>query len=653
MIEGVLWTPSQERIDRSELKRFEAFLAARTGLRFESYMALWQWSIRELETFWDILWAFYDLPKSAPYDCVLKERKMPGGEWFPGAKLNLTDQLFRHVEAQPNKTAIISHSETFGRREITYAELEAQVASLADHLRDMGVGKGDRVVAVLPNCAESMVAFLATISLGAIWSLCAPDMGHVAVIDRFKQIAPKVLITQDNYVFAGKHVDRSAVITEIAAGLPSLEHRVLVPTPGQQLRQDDTTHNWADLISRPATLTTAQLPFEAPLWVVYSSGTTGNPKPIVHGHIGALLEVSKTALHEDLTPTDRFCWLTSSGWIMWNAQIGMLLRGGSIVMIDGAANYPDFNAVWKIVSDEDVTFFGAGAAFHISCMKAGINPAKILQFEHLRSIASTGSPLSEDAYGWLYESVKSDMWLAPISGGTDLLGAFVLGNVCQPVIAGEMQVPALGNAVRAFDPSGNILIDEVGELVCTEPLPSMPLYFWGDEDGSRLHGSYFDTYPGIWTHGDWISINEAGASVIYGRSDATINRKGLRLGSSEIYSAVEGLDEILDSLVIDLEFLGRESFMPLFVVPSEGHVLDDALRKKINAAIATSVSPRFAPNAIEEISEVPRTLSGKKLEVPVKKLLLGGDPANVVNRDSMSNPESFDYFVAYAKSLNR
>ncbi|MEE4346733.1 MAG: acetoacetate--CoA ligase, partial [Paracoccaceae bacterium] len=506
-------------------------------------------------------------------------------------------------------------------------------------------GQGDRVVAVLPNAVEALVAFLATASLGAVWSLCAPDMGHVAILDRFRQIEPKVLIAQDGYVHAGKRIDRRALLEGIAAGLPTLAHRVMVPA------LHDVPAGWTDwavMQADPQVPQIVSVPFSQPLWIVYSSGTTGNPKPIVHGHGGVLLEGAKQSLHQDLSAKDRFCWLTSSGWIMWNSQWTALGQGAVVALFDAAPNHPDMLEAWRMVARERLTYFGAGAAFFMGCQKAGVRPGEVLDLSALRSIGATGSPLSQEGYDWIYSQVKRDVWLAPISGGTDLAGAFVCGNPMMPVRAGEMQCRALGNAVRAYDEAGREVIGQVGELVCTAPLPSMPLCFWGDADGSRLHDSYFDTYPGIWRHGDWIEFTPEGGSVIYGRSDATINRRGLRLGSSEIYRAVEGLDAVLDSLVIDLEFLGRDSFMPLFVVLREGLVLDDDLRGQISDAIRASVSARFVPDEIVQVAEVPRTLSGKKLEVPVKKLLLGGDPDTVVNRDSMANPDSFDAFIAYA-----
>lgn len=641
----ILWTPSEERANGSTMADFERFLADTRDLTFDDYNAMWRWSVSDLETFWAAIWEFFDVTASVPYTRILEERKMPGAQWCPGAMLNYTDQIMKHAEDRESEPAVISLSETAGRIELSWGELRAQVASVAQELRKMGVERGDRVVAILPNTETALIAFLASASIGAAWSLCAPDMGHVAILDRFKQIAPKVLIAQDGYVHAGKTIDRRDVLAQISAQLPSVVQFVTLPVVGDL---PDGHMAWGDLTHHDAKYEATQVPFDQPLWIVYSSGTTGDPKPIVHGHGGIVLEAAKQSLHHDLRQGDRFCWLTSSGWIMWNAQWMALGQGATVCLYDGAPNHPDMLAVWRFVAEEKMTYFGAGAAFFAGCLKAGIIPREAVDLSALVSIGSTGSPLSSEAYAWIYRDVKKDVWLGPISGGTDLAGAFVLGHPGMPVRAGEMQCRALGNAVRAFGPDGEELTGEVGELVCTEPLPSMPLFFWGDEDGSRLFESYFDTYPGVWRHGDWISINEHGGSVIYGRSDATINRKGLRLGSAEIYQAVEGLPEVMDSLVIDLEFLGRDSFMPLFVVPAEGVPFDDALKDKINAAIRAQVSARFIPNEIVEVSQVPRTLSGKKLEVPVKKLLLGGDAETVVNRDSMANPDSFDFFIAYA-----
>ncbi|MGR3802352.1 acetoacetate--CoA ligase [Marinibacterium profundimaris] len=640
----VLWTPTEERAQSSRMAAFIRFLEAR-GHRFDDYQALWRWSVTDLDAFWAAIWDFADIRATTPYDRVLAKRVMPGAEWCPGATLNFADQVLRHAETTPDKTAIRVQSETFRDCEMTFAELRDAVASVAGELRKMGVGQGDRVVAILPNSEVAIIAMLATVSIGAIWSLCAPDMGHVAILDRFRQIEPKVLIAQDGYTHTGKPVDRRDLVSHIKDNLPELRHTVWIPVAGPL---PDGALAWDSLLGHDTPLDVTPVPFDHPIWVVYSSGTTGNPKPIVHGHGGILLEGAKTALHLDIGPEDRFCWLTSSGWIMWNIQSTALAQGATLSVFDAAPNHPDMMALWRFAEGQGLTYLGAGAAFFDACRKSGIRPVDELDLSALRSIGSTGSPLSSDAYDWIYTAARPDVWLAPISGGTDLAGAFVGGNPMLPVRAGEMQCRFLGNAVRSFDEAGQELIGAVGELVCTEPLPSMPLFFWGDDTGARLHESYFDTYPGIWRHGDWIEITQDGGTIIYGRSDATINRKGLRLGSSEIYRAVEALPEVMDSLVVDLEFLGKESFMPLFVVLAEGATLDDALTDRINAAIRAEVSPRFVPNEIVAIAEVPRTLSGKKLEVPVKKLLLGGDPDTVVNRDSMANPVAFDTFIAYA-----
>jgi acetoacetyl-CoA synthetase len=642
----ILWTPSGARADASTIAQFERWLETHRDLKFKDYNAMWEWSISDLAGFWSAIWEYFDIVHSKPYDKMIEGAGVDTAKWLTGARLNYAENILRHAKSNPQGEAIVVQSETFTRKSLSWRELEQQVGSVAASLREMGVVEGDRVVAILPNTETALIAFLAATSLGAVWSLCAPDMGYVAILDRFQQIEPKVLIAQDGYSHAGKAIDRRDVIEEIAAGLPTATHRVLIPVAGAM---PDGWTAWDELTEADAPVQYTQVAADHPLWIVYSSSTTGNPKPIVHGHGGILLEAAKQSLHHDLGPKDRFTWLTSSGWIMWNAQWMALGQGATVAMYDGAPHYPDMGVVWRFVADEKLTVFGAGAAFFSGCLKAGITPKDEVDLEALRSLGSTGSPLSSDAYDWIYTQVKEDVWLAPISGGTDLAGAFVLGHPAMPVRAGEMQCRALGNAVRAFDEDGNDLIGTVGELVCTQPLPSMPLFFWGDKDGSRLHDSYFDTYDGVWRHGDWIEIKPNGASIIYGRSDATINRKGLRMGSAEIYQAVEGLDVIQDSLVVDLEFLGRESFMPLFVVMTAGVPFDEGIKEQINQAIRTGVSARFVPNEIIEIADVPRTMSGKKLEVPVKKLLLGGDPAKVVNRDSMANPDSFDFFISYAK----
>ncbi len=646
MTRKVLWRPSDERRDASTMQKYINWLSINHGLEFSNYDQLWSWSVSDLNFFWQTIWDYFQLKSASSFERPLKVEKMPGAEWFSGASLNFLDEIFRHSETCPDRIAISSISETFGKETLTWGELKKRTASLSNELRRLGIKKGDRVVAVLPNTPHALISFLSTASVGAIWSLCAPDMGEIAILDRFRQIEAKLLICQSGYVYAGNFIDKSELIKNLTRKLPSLDNTIVVNPPGHKKVRGDL--EWDNIIRKAEDMRIDTVPFNHPLWIVYSSGTTGNPKPIVHGHGGILVEMTKQSLHMDLDDKDHFCWLTSSGWIMWNVQCMALLRGSSIAMFDFAPNYPDLMQVWRKVNEEGLTYFGAGAAFFLSCMKAEIEPKKDFRFDKLRSVGSTGSPLSPEGYRWIYDAVKSNVWLAPISGGTDLAGAFVLGNPLDKVIEGEMQARSLGCAVHAFDESGNSVNGKVGELVCVKPLPSMPLYFWGDNENKRFIESYFEVFPGIWTHGDWIEFTETGGSIIYGRSDATINRKGLRLGSSEIYRAVEALKEVEDSLVIDLEYLGRESFMVLFVVVSRSFYFSNVIKEKINRAIRNSVSARFQPNEIVQIKEVPRTLSGKKLEVPVKKLLLGDDHQKVVNRDSMANPSSFDFFIEYS-----
>ncbi|HQR54602.1 MAG TPA: acetoacetate--CoA ligase [Burkholderiaceae bacterium] len=648
-----LWRPAPARIERAHITAFLRWLERERGLMFADYEALWHWSVTDLEGFWDALWHFLDLRASRPYDRVLGARSMPGAEWFVGARLNIVDQAFRH--ATDVRPAIVAGDESGALREVAWTELRDQVAALAASLRTLGVVPGDRVVAILPNVPQTIVAFLACASVGAIWSVCSPDMGPVAVLDRFRQIEPKVLIACDGYGYGGKAFDRSAVLAEIRAALPTLAHTVIVPVLGGEsdARRFPGALEWSSLLAAPATLRTEQVAADHPLWVVYSSGTTGLPKAIVHGHAGVLAEMLKGVhLHRDIGPDDRFFWYTTTGWIMWNVQVSGLLAGATVVLYDGHPGTPDLGVLWRFVERVGATFFGAGAAFFANCIKAGIEPAQIANLATLRTLGSTGSPLPADAYRWVYGHVKRDLWLVSIAGGTDLAGAFLTGLPTLPVYAGEMQCRALGLNVEAWDESGQPLMDEVGELVCSEPFPSMPLYFWNDPGGKRYRESYFESYPGVWRHGDWMRLvprPEAVGGIIYGRSDATINRHGIRMGTAELYRSVEALPEVLDSLVVDLEYLGRESYMPLFVVLRAGIALDDALKERINARIREALSARHVPSEILAVPEVPRTLSGKKMELPIKRLLLGHPLAQVAHADAMANPASLAWFVEFAR----
>ncbi len=644
----IIWKPSAKRKNSSSMQCFMDWLRDERDLFFADFNELWEWSVNDLERFWKSIWDYFGLSSSTAFSKVLDEEKMPGASWFKGATVNIVYEIFKDNEGIRDNTAISFRSETLGDGVLTWEELRSKTNSLVIKFKELGVQKGDRVVAILPNTPHSMISFCATASIGAIWSLCAPDMGENAILDRFKQIKPKVLICQDSYVYAGKIINKVNSLQNIIKKLPSLSDTILVKIKDNPLTKKQL--EWDNIMRLRGETEIEMLPFDHPLWIVYSSGTTGNPKPIVHGHGGILIEMTKQSLHMDISNNDHFCWLTSSGWIMWNVQLLALLRKSSIAMFDFAPNYPDFLEVWRKVDEEKLTYFGAGAAFFAACMKSNIIPKSKFNFDKLRSLGATGSPLSQEGYNWIYQKVKSDIWLAPLSGGTDFAGAFVIGNPLSDVKEGEMQSKSLGCSVYAFDDNGNSVVGEVGELVCTKPLPSMPLYFWGDKQNKRLTESYFETFPGVWKHGDWIEFTDYGGSVIYGRSDATINRRGLRLGSSEIYRAVESLSEVMDSVVVDLEYLNRESNMTLFVVLFPEIALSDSLKEKISSAIKNSISARFVPDKIIKINEVPRTLSGKKLEVPIKKLLLGSDPKTVVNRESMANPSSFEFFVTYSKN---
>lgn len=646
---ALLWSPTPERISRSQMRRYMDWLSRERGLTFSDYDSLWRWSITDLDAFWASLWDYFDIKAYKPYRAVLAKRTMPGAEWFPGAELNFVDQVLRHETDR--RPAVLYASEQQGLQEMSWRSLREQVASVAALLRQRGIRRGDRVVAFAPNTPETLVAFLATVSIGAIWSVCSPDMGLNAVLDRFRQIEPKALFAVPSSHYGGKYHDKGEVVAALVDALPSVTDLILLPgTTSQPLPTRPHLSQWSEIIARPADLKVEPVPFDHPLWIVYSSGTTGLPKPIVHGHGGIILVImAMMALHNDISSDDIYHWYSSTGWIMWNAQVAGLLVGATIAIYDGSPGWPDWNRLWAFAGETKATFFGAGAAFYANCQKAGVKPRQVADLSSLRSVGSTGSPLSEDSYAWIYGELGSDIWLTSISGGTDFAGAFVAGCVLLPVYAGEMQCRCLGADIQAYDDNGNPLTDEVGELVCVSPIPSMPLYLWNDKDGSRYRDSYFDMYPGKWRHGDWIRITPRGGAVIYGRSDATINRHGLRLGTAEIYRAVEELPEVLDSLVVDLEYLGRESYMPLFVVLRPGVTLDGALKDRINQAIRKAVSARFVPNDIFQIAEVPRTLSGKKLEVPIKKILLGQPAEKVANPGTMANPGSLAWFVDFAQ----
>jgi acetoacetyl-CoA synthetase len=639
----VLWEPSPERIERATITRYARWLEENRGIATSGYSDLWQWSVDDIEGFWASMWDFFEVEGS--YDAVIGRREMPGTEWFPGARINYAEHLFRGKD--DGAVAIRHASELRELGEWTWGELRDQTARIRAGLQARGVGPGDRVAAYLPNIPETIAAFLATASLGAVWSSAAPEFGARSVVDRFAQIEPKVLLAIDGYRYGGRDFDRREIVDDIAGQIGAQVVR---------LGYLDGSGWEEGFLGEPGELAFERVAFEHPLWVLYSSGTTGLPKPIVHGQGGILLEhLKKMHLHLDAQEGDRVFWFTTTGWMMWNFLVGVLLTPASIVLYDGNPGHPDLGTLWDLAERTGMTTFGTSASFIASCMKEGTEPESGRSLAALEAVGSTGSPLSPEGFSWVYEHVGADTWLFSTSGGTDVCTAFVGGVPTLPVHLGELQARALGCKVEAWSEDGEPLIGEVGELVITEPMPSMPVYFWGDPDGERYRSSYFDMFPGVWRHGDWIEITERGTAIIYGRSDSTINRGGIRMGTSEIYRAVLSLDEIVDALVVDVG--GRDEFpdgwMPLFVVLREGATLDADLTKRIAKRVREDCSPRHVPNEVHAIAEVPRTLSGKVLEVPVKRILMGGDPEQAASKDSLANPSSLDYFVALSRTLAR
>ena len=617
----LLWEPPAEMVERAVMTRY---LRERGK---GDYDELWRWSVDDLEGFWASIWDFFGV--QGGYDRVLGSTDMPGAEWFPGARVNYAEHLFRGKD--DDAVAIVHASELRELSELTWGELRRQTASMAARLRALGVEKGDRVAAYMPNLPETVAAFLATASIGAIWSSCSPDFGARSVIDRFAQIEPKVLLAIDGYRYNGRDFDRRETVERIAA-----------ETGGQVL-----TLGYLDGSGWPGDpggeLAFESLEFDHPLWVLYSSGTTGLPKAIVQGQGGILLEHLKMLnLHVDARSGDRVFWFTTTGWMMWNFLVSGLLTEAAIVLYDGSPGHPDMGVLWDLAEQAGISCFGTSAAYIGACMKAGVEPAQGRDLSRLRAVGSTGSPLSPEGFRWVYDHVGEDTWLFSTSGGTDLCTAFVGGVPLLPVYEGELQARALGAAVESWDPEGRPLVGEVGELVITKPMPSMPLHLWNDADGERYRESYFDMYPGIWRHGDWIEITERGTAIISGRSDSTINRGGIRMGTAEIYRSVLALDEVVDALVVDV------GTMPLFVVLREGTELDDDLVARIRARVREDCSPRHVPDEVVAVKEVPRTLSGKVLELPVKRILMGTPPEQAASRDSLQNPAALDFFVSWA-----
>ncbi|WP_128548750.1 acetoacetate--CoA ligase [Larkinella soli] len=650
---GPLWKPDRRQIEQSQLKRYLDWLFVKKGLYFRDYHDLWDWSTTDLEDFWESIWQFFDVQSYSAYEEVVVKPPsgMIGTRWFTGATLNYAEHIFRNRTY--DRPALLFQSEKQTLEEVSWAELERQVAAVAHFLRSKNVRPGDRVVSVLPNIPQAVVAFLASSAVGAVWSSCSPDFGTTSILDRFRQIQPKVLFAADGYTYNGKPIDKTDAMRDLRRALPTVKEVVWLSylDPDSEL---ENTVRWSDVLNDEAVepLVFEPVPFGHPLWVLYSSGTTGKPKAITHSVGGCLLEHLKTlSLHQDVRPGDRYFWYSTTGWMMWNFSVASLLVGATLVIYDGAAGHPNLEVLWNLAARTGVNHFGGGAAFFLACMRAGLNLSGRSGLEQLRTIGSTGSPLPPEGFRWVYEAVRKDVWLISFSGGTDICSGFVGGCPFLPVYEGEIQCRLLGCKLESFDEAGRPVRNELGEMVILEPMPSMPIHFWNDPDDQRYRSSYFEQFPGIWRHGDWIKMTDRGSVIIYGRSDATLNRDGVRIGTSEIYSAVESLPEVTDSLVVCLDLPGGRYFMPLFVVLSDGLTLDDALTQRIRQALRTQYSPRHVPDAIYQVPVVPYTISGKKVEMPVKKILMGASPERAASRDTLRNPAALDPYIELADTL--
>ncbi|MQA83364.1 MAG: acetoacetate--CoA ligase [Streptosporangiales bacterium] len=651
----LLWKPDAERAANSNLTAFVKWLESERGLHFDDYDALWSWSVADLDGFWGAIWDYFDIQSSTPPTRVLGSRAMPGAQWFPGARINYAQHALRHE--RPGTDALMFLTETTPLTGVPWEDLAGQVRILATRLREMGVRPGDRVVAYMPNIPQTVIAMLATTSIGAVWASCSPDFGWRGVLDRFQQLAPKVLFCVDGYRYGGKAYDRRAELRQIIDALKDLQDVVYLPylNPADPEPPRSDAMAWDAVLDHPPVPAEAfefeQVPFDHPLWILFSSGTTGLPKAIVHGHGGILLEQLKLqTFHMDLRPGERAFFFTTTGWMMWNFIVSTLLPGVCPVLYDGNPAYPDVDVLWKMAQDCRVDFFGASPAYVDQMSKAGIVPGERYDLSRLRAIMPAGSPVSPQCTAWFYRNVKQDLWVATGSGGTDCCTGFVGGVPTLPVYAGEIQARSLGVAAYAFNERGQGVVDEVGELVITEPMPSMPVFLWGDKDGRRYRETYFADFPGVWRHGDFFRVNRRGGCFVLGRSDATLNRHGVRIGTAEIYRALELIEEIDDALIVNLDLPGGGSFMPLFVSVADGTTLDASVEQKIRDRLRRAYTPRHVPDRVVQVPEIPVTLTGKKMEVPVRKILLGVPAERAANRNAMANPQALDYFIDYART---
>ncbi|HSF45737.1 MAG TPA: acetoacetate--CoA ligase [Chitinophagaceae bacterium] len=638
-----LWTPGKDLLEKSWLTLYMKWLATHRSLEFENYDAIWTWSVEHPADFWESFLDYSGLITHGQPDTILEEKKgMIGTAWFKGLRVNYAENIFSH--ASPDTDALVFRNERGQKREIGWPELERSVAALAAWLRDHGVEKGDRVASVMPNIPETVIAFLAVQSIGAVWSSCSPDFGNPSIVDRFYQIEPKVLFVTDGYQYNGKQYSKIASWEELRGSLPSLENLIFFPYADASSQMAGTVR-WDDvMLWAHGPLQFEPVNFDHPLWILYSSGTTGKPKAITHSVGGNLIEHLKVLLlHWDVKAGEKFFWYSTTGWMMWNFSVASMLAGATLVLYDGSAGYPDLNVLWDLAREEEVQHFGGGAAFFIANMKAGMRYREI-DLPALRTIGSTGSPLPHEAFEWIYRDVKKDVWLISFSGGTDICSGFVGGCPHLPVYAGEIQCRLLGCYLESFNEMGQPVRNELGEMVILKPMPSMPIYFWNDEDHKRYQTSYFDHFPGVWRHGDWIEITDRGSVIIYGRSDATLNRDGVRIGTSEVYRAVDAIEEIQDSLVVCVEREGGQYYMPLYVVMKTGYQLTDDIRAKIRKQLREQYSPRHVPDEIISVPDIPYTISGKKMETPVKKILMGVPVDLAASRDTMKNPEALGYF---------